>query len=119
MSVKFCHEAIIEVLKSKGAENIQIIPVSNGIVDHFIIASGTSSRHVRALGWEVQKMYKGETLVRIHGDHADSQWVVLDLFGTFLHIFSDDTRKAYDLEGLWAQEGKEPYSSQQSLELKQ
>ena len=106
MSLQSWHQAIHEVLKSKGAVNIQVIPVGNGIVDDFIIASGTSSRHVRALAQEIQKLYKNHSTVRIQGDHEESQWVVLDLFGTFVHIFGPETRRVYDLEGLWGQESK-------------
>lgn len=100
MSVSW-QQPVIELLESKGALNILTIPVGNGVVDYFIIASGTSSRHVRALAQEIQKLCKGHESIQSHGDQEGSQWVVLDVFGIFVHIFGQESREIYDLEGLW------------------
>ena len=72
--------------------------------DYHIIATGTSSRQLRAMADEVDRVLKkelGEELLRADG-MDEGRWVVQD-FGTIIvHLFDEDTRAFYSLENLWA-----------------
>ena len=90
---------------NKKAENIVILDVRklSSVTDYFIIASGTSEPHLRAIVEEITSQLRDEHGVRplrtdgsIHG-----AWVVLDFFDVIVHVMRADVRERYDLEGLW------------------
>lgn len=74
------------------------------VTDVFVIASGTSNRHVRTLSDEVEAQLKAESdrapLRREGREH--SHWVLLDYGDVVVHVFDQETRDYYELERLWA-----------------
>ncbi|MHB8670531.1 MAG: ribosome silencing factor [Acidimicrobiales bacterium] len=74
------------------------------ITDAFVITSGSNHRQVRAIAEEVEARVRaagGPSPFRVEG-RDDAQWVLLD-FGDFVvHVFSEETRRYYELERLWA-----------------
>lgn len=74
------------------------------VTDVFVIASGTSNRHVRTLSDEVEA-WLGERLdrkpLRREGREY-SRWILLDYGDLVIHVFDQDTRAYYQLERLWA-----------------
>ena len=74
------------------------------ITDVFVIASGTSNRHVRSLADDVEVRLSSELqrkpLRREGRDH--SRWVLLDYGDMVVHVFDQETRNYYELERLWA-----------------
>ena len=72
------------------------------LADVMIIASGTSTRHVRALADEVQVKAKaaGFMPVGVEGEQ-DGEWVLIDLAGVIVHVMLPSARTFYDLERLW------------------
>lgn len=73
------------------------------VTDVFLIASGTSRRHVQTLAEEVEMSLRplGRRPLRREGmEHAT--WVLLDYGDVVVHLFDRDTREYYDLERLWA-----------------
>ena len=94
-----------EFADNKKAENIVILDVQkiSSVTDYFVIASGTSEPHLRAIVEEIIDQLRQEHGVRpnavdgtVHG-----AWVVLDFFDVIVHIMRQDIRERYDLEGLW------------------
>jgi ribosome-associated protein len=90
---------------NKKAENIVILDVRklSSVTDYFIIASGTSEPHLRAIVDEITSQLREEHGVRplrtdgsIHG-----AWVVMDFFDVIVHVMRADVRERYDLESLW------------------
>ncbi len=74
------------------------------MTDVFVIASGTSNRHVRTLCDEVEEKLKNETgrqPLRREGREY-SRWVLLDYGDLVIHVFDQETRDYYQLERLWA-----------------
>jgi ribosome-associated protein len=73
------------------------------LTDVFVIASGTSTRHVKALAEEVEHRLRGlgRRPLRREG-MADATWVLLDFGDVVVHVFDGETRRYYDLERLWA-----------------
>ena len=90
---------------NKKAENIVILDVRklSSVTDYFVIASGTSEPHLRAIVEEITGQLREEHGVRpramdgsVHG-----AWVVLDFFDVIVHVMRADVRERYDLESLW------------------
>jgi ribosome-associated protein len=72
------------------------------ITDLFVIASGTSRRHVLTLADAVveQLARRGRRPLRREG-LQDATWVLLDYGDVVVHLFDEPTRRYYDLERLW------------------
>ena len=95
-----------KALEEKKGLNIQLLDVADltTLADYFLICTGTSNTHVNTLCDAVEKAVAddlGEPLLHREG-HRSGTWVLLD-FGTLIvHVFTDETRKFYDLEHLWS-----------------
>ena len=96
---------VAAILDDKKAAQLNVIKIEeiSSLADYFVIASGTSSTHVRALADEVEEKLKQEGVApaRIEGYRSDS-WILLDYSQVVLHIFTPDAREFYDLDRLWA-----------------
>ena len=73
------------------------------ITDVFVIASGTSRRHVLTLAEAVEERLKGagRRPLRTEG-LEDATWALLDYGDLVVHVFDEPTRRYYDLERLWS-----------------
>lgn len=104
-------EAVIQniiegILDKKGHEiiDINLSALENSICDNFIICHGTSGRQVDAIAQSVEKTVKentGEKPWHKEG-YQNAEWILLDYVDVVVHIFNEQTRKFYNLEGLWA-----------------
>jgi ribosome-associated protein len=78
------------------------------VTDFFVLATGTSARQIqtvaertREAGKEMgQTPFGAEGVKASEGDEA-FRWAVIDYFDVVVHIFTEDSRKYYDLELLW------------------
>jgi ribosome-associated protein len=97
------------ILLDKKANEVVILDVRelSGITDYYVITSGSSVPHIKALAQETQRQLKtgGATCYRTSGA-PDSEWVVLDFVDAVIHIFSPRTRAYYALEQLWSDAGR-------------
>jgi ribosome-associated protein len=87
------------------AEEIVLLDVSevSSITDFFVICSGTSTPHLKAIAREVRAGMSEAHAVKpsmADGDH-ESQWVVLDYGIMMVHAFHPEKRDLYALEDLW------------------
>lgn len=89
----------------KKAEDVVILDVRElaGYTDYFMVASGTSDRQVSAIADAVEEQMKkaGHRTIGIEG-YNRGHWVLLDFGDVVAHIFYDEARAFYDIEGLWA-----------------
>lgn len=94
-----------ELADNRKAEDLLVLDVRklSSVTDFFVIASGTSEPHLRAILEEITDNLREEHGIRaravdgtVHG-----AWVVLDFFDVIVHIMRTDVRARYDLEGLW------------------
>ena len=94
-----------EFADNKKAENIVILDVRelSSVTDYFVIASGTSEPHLRAIVDEVTDKLRDEQGIRPRAVDGTLQtaWVVLDYFDVIMHVMRPDVRERYDLETLW------------------
>jgi len=72
------------------------------IADYFVLASGTSDRHVRTIADHVEKSMK-DTGVRPYSveGYQQGRWIIIDYRNVIVHIFLEQLRELYDLESLW------------------
>ncbi len=91
--------------ENKKAENIVVLDVRkiSSITDYYVIASGTSEPHLRAIVSEITDRLRSEHEVRPRAVDGDSKapWQVLDFFDVVIHVMKQDVREKYDLESLW------------------
>jgi ribosome-associated protein len=76
----------------------------SSFTDYFLICSGTSEPHLKAIAGELQGRLRDEHDVRPHAvdGFPMSQWIVLDYSGVVVHIFHQSKREFYSLEDLWS-----------------
>ncbi|MFN3409368.1 MAG: ribosome silencing factor [Limisphaerales bacterium] len=94
-----------ELADNKKAEDILVLDVRkiSTVTDYFVIASGTSDPHLRAIHEEITDKLKAEHGLTPGGRDGSVQaaWIVLDFFDVVVHLMRADVRQRYDLEGLW------------------
>ncbi|XP_023954736.1 uncharacterized protein LOC112058259 [Bicyclus anynana] len=101
-------EELVDLLQRENSKDIFVasVPPEINYVEHMCIVSARSNRHMLALAEFVRKVYKkkcykSDHIPRIEGKDSE-EWMALDLGNIALHIFSEKTRKVYDLETLWS-----------------
>ncbi len=94
-----------ELADNRKAENIVVLDLRkvSSITDYFVIATGTSEPHLRAIVDEITEGLAEDCSLRPRArDGAlETSWIVLDYFDVIVHIMRADVREHYDLEGLW------------------
>ncbi|MEY2863028.1 MAG: ribosome silencing factor [Pseudomonadota bacterium] len=99
-----CILAVRQALEDVKAQNIVEIDVRGitNMADTIIIASGTSTRHVKALADNVAEEAKkaGFRPIGVEGER-DAEWILVDLGYVIVHTMLPTARSFYDLESLW------------------
>lgn len=93
--------AALEELKARDVKEIDVRG-KTGITDWMVIASGTSTRHVKSIADEVQRFAKriGIPPIGVEGER-EAEWVLVDLGDVVVHVMLPRTRELYALERLW------------------
>ncbi|WP_320109855.1 ribosome silencing factor [Wolbachia endosymbiont (group A) of Icerya purchasi] len=93
---------IEEIIDQNKGHDIVTFDVQNKtvIAKYMIIASGDSSRHVKALAEHVIKSLKPHDKIDVEG-MDEGNWVVLNFQGIMVHIFRPEVREYYKIEELW------------------
>lgn len=94
----------IQAVLGKKAEAVVVLDVRGltSIADTFIICSGRSNRQVSAIADHVERFLKQQGLrpLSVEG-RKEGLWVLMDYGDVIIHVFYEETRSFYDLEGLW------------------
>ena len=102
-SKKMAKIAVDAILDKKG-EDVRVIDISgvSVIADYFVIASGTSSTHVKSLADNIEEELKKEKIYPNKIEGYDSGiWILMDYGEVIVHIFTQQERENYSLEDLW------------------
>ena len=96
---------VTKALDEKKGANIKLLRVNevSSLADYFLICTGTSNTHVKTLcdyaEYTLEQL--GEPMLGREG-HRGNSWELLDFGSVVVHVFTDEARKFYDLERLWA-----------------
>ena len=92
-----------KALDSKKALDVQAIEIGDLtiITDFFLLATATSSTHVRALADEVEEMLSRAGVEPHHIEGRATGWILLDYGSVVVHVFDKKSREFYQLERLW------------------
>ncbi|MFH7808933.1 MULTISPECIES: ribosome silencing factor [unclassified Acinetobacter] len=98
--LKVVHEALEDV-KAKDILALDVSSISN-VADAIVIASGTSTRHIKALADNVAEEARkaGFRPLGVEGER-DAEWILIDLGFVVVHVMLPTARRFYDLESLW------------------
>jgi ribosome-associated protein len=100
---------VVEAARSKKAGRIRLVDVKGiaSFTDTFAFMSGGSDRQNRAIAEAIEDALRltGERPISREGE-ANGNWVLLDFGDLVIHVMDEDTRRHYNLEGLW-KEGRE------------
>jgi ribosome-associated protein len=96
---------IAEFAWQKKGNDIQILDVRKltNITDYFVIITGESHPHVKAVcDHLLDKLSKKKIRVWHKEGYNNLNWVLLDFIEVVVHIFREETRRYYEFEKLWA-----------------
>lgn len=101
------HDAL-ENLKAVDIRDIDVRG-KTGVTDYMVIASGTSTRHVKSIADEVQRRARqlGNPPIGVEGER-EAEWVLVDLGDAIVHIMLPRMRDLYMLEKLWGGDTSRP-----------
>ena len=93
--------AAVEELKAKDVVEIDVRGKSS-VCDYMVIASGTSTRHVKSIADEVVKFAKKLDVMPLGVEgEREAEWVLVDLGDVVVHVMLPRVREFYALERLW------------------
>ena len=96
---------VTKALDSKKGMDIKLLKIGevSSLADYFIICTGTSNTHVKTLcdyaEYTLEQL--GEPMLGREG-HRGNSWELLDFGSIVVHVFTEEARKFYDLERIWA-----------------
>jgi ribosome-associated protein len=96
--------AIAVAALDKKAVGVEILDVAGKVdyADFLVVMTGRSDRHTQALAQGIEEALKkkGVRPMAVEGLPHGS-WVLMDFGEVVVHVFQDETRQLYDIEGLW------------------
>lgn len=89
----------------KKGSDLVVLDVSKlaGFTDYFLVVSATSDRRVRTIAEAVRARMKelGVTAIGMEG-LKEGKWALIDFGSVVVHVFYEELRPVFDLEGLWS-----------------
>lgn len=70
--------------------------------DYFLMATATSSTHVRALADEVEEKLSEKGVEPNHIEGKTTDWILLDYGSVVVHVFGKKSREFYSLDKMWS-----------------
>jgi ribosome-associated protein len=105
---------IVAALQEKKGMDILLLDLREvtDLLDYFLLCTGSSPQHVKALAEEVERELKRENERPLHVEGLkEGRWVLLDYVDVAVHIFRRETREFYALERLWGDAPRTAFES--------
>lgn len=106
VTAKQLADAVVTALQDKKGLKIvtmDLQKVRGAISDYFVICSGTSDKHVQALSdyvWDQVRIQLQDKPINIEG-RPKGEWILMDYVNVVVHVFLEEKRRFFDIEGLW------------------
>lgn len=111
-------DIVLNTLDEKQAEDIVTIDMrsTNPFTDYFVVCTARNVRHSTSLAeFLEQEAEKNGYDVRVREGERESTWILLDLNEVVIHIFTEEARKQYRLESLWADLPQNNYQTKMTV----
>ncbi|WP_437682957.1 ribosome silencing factor [Sorangium sp. So ce131] len=95
----------------KKAIGVEILEVVGRVdyADYLVIMTGRSDRHVHAIATGLEEATRKDKIAPLSMEGlAAATWVLIDFGDVVVHVFQEETRRLYDIEGLWIDAGRVP-----------
>ena len=105
MKAKELQLLVIDALEDIKAEDIKVLDVTEmtDVTDFMVIATGKSTRQVKALAHSVNSQAKAAGIMPMGMEGEDvGEWALVDLGDVIAHILTPEMRETYNLEKLWS-----------------
>lgn len=101
--IEIGRESLIHFDEKKAADPVFMdLRKVNSYLDYFLIATGNSKIHCRALARDIVRFLNDKGLKEYGNHDLNSEWIILDFGALIVHIFTEEMRSYYELEKLWA-----------------
>ncbi len=94
---------ITKLLEDKKAIDLSTLNImeQSTLADYFVIASGTSNTHIKALADNVEVELKKEDIYPNKIEGYNTEWILMDYGDVVVHIFTEKERQNYNIEELY------------------
>ncbi len=96
-------ENAVKILDSKKGMDIKALQITEltTVADYFVLVTGTSSTHIRALAEELEDALSQLGVQPDHIEGKSTGWILLDYTSVVVHVFTKADRELFNLEKLW------------------
>ena len=102
-TLQLAAECIMALEEKKAVDTVLIdLKEVNSYFNYFIIATGSSHTHNKAIIKELKKLFETRGMRLLNRPDPDSGWIVMDYNEIVIHVFSKEMRDYYQLEKLWS-----------------
>lgn len=103
-TVQQLHQLVLSTLEEFKAVDVKSVDVTglSPLTDHFVVASGNSTRHVKSMADKLVQAAKAEGVqpLGVEGER-EAQWILVDLNDIIVHLMLPQARAFYNIEKLW------------------
>lgn len=103
-TVQQLHQLVLTTLEEFKAVDVKSVDVAgkSPLTDHFVVASGNSTRHVKSMADKLVQAAKAEGVqpLGVEGER-EAQWILVDLNDVIVHLMLPQARAFYNIEKLW------------------
>jgi len=95
---------VCDAIEGKKGEEILILDISqvSSFTDFFILCHGSNRKQIQAISSAVREILEQESRPAHVEGYERADWVLMDYLDFVVHIFSEPTRRFYNLEKLWS-----------------
>ncbi|MBN2637780.1 MAG: ribosome silencing factor [Bacteroidales bacterium] len=113
-SIKSQVVAAMQEKKGKDIISLDFGKIPDAVTKYFVICHVSSRTQARAIfDYVVEKVKLNSEISPYHREgYENSEWLLIDYVDVVAHVFIEETRHFYNLEGLWADTKKESYESE-------
>lgn len=114
MKIDDLTQLVFDALDDLKAVDVRLLDVreKTSVTDVMVIATGTSTRHVKSLADNVVLKAKEQGVPPLGVEGEDvGEWALIDLGDVVVHVMQAEVRELYQLEKLWETEAVEQAES--------